>query len=220
MITHVDAIADIHTYGIDIKNREIYLHSYVANSEEDPGVDYRMASTFIKNLRMLDSINQYPILVHMHSIGGSWNDGMAIYDAIITSKSYVTIVAYGQAESMSSIVLQAGDKRIMAPNSYFMCHFGSIACNGNYLDIHNAIAQEKKATDIMLDIYVEAAVRGKYFKETMTKPSQAKIRNFIKRKMKNGDWYLSANETVYYGFADGVLSTRKYRDIDAVKHDE
>jgi ATP-dependent protease ClpP protease subunit len=121
---------------------------------------------------------------------------------------------------MSSIVLQAADQRIMAPNSYFMCHFGSIACNGNYLDIHNAIVQEKKATDIMLDIYVQSAMRGKYFKETMIKPSEQKIRNFIKKKMKNGDWYLSADETVYYGFADGVLSSRKFKDIDAIKYDE
>ena len=38
--------------------------------------------------------------------------------------------------------------------------------------------------------------------------------------MKNGDWYLSANEAVYYGFADGVLSTRRFKDIDSIKYDE
>ncbi len=48
----------------------------------------------------------------MHSVGGSWNDGMAIFDAIQLSKSYVTIISYGQAESMSSVILQAADKRV------------------------------------------------------------------------------------------------------------
>ena len=46
----------------------------------------------------------------MHSVGGNWNDGMAIFDAIELCQSYVTIIVYGQAESMSSIILQAADK--------------------------------------------------------------------------------------------------------------
>ena len=42
---------------------------------------------------------------------------MAIFDAIKICRSHVTILVYGQAESMSSIILQAADKRIMMPNS-------------------------------------------------------------------------------------------------------
>ena len=49
-----DVISDIQSYGIDVKNRELYLHGYVANTDDDPGVDYKMASTFYKNIRFLD----------------------------------------------------------------------------------------------------------------------------------------------------------------------
>ncbi|NDB28393.1 hypothetical protein EB151_02450, partial [archaeon] len=35
----------------------------------------------------------------MHSVGGSWADGMAMYDAIKMCDSYVTIISYGQSES-------------------------------------------------------------------------------------------------------------------------
>ena len=98
---------------------------------------YRMATTFIKNIRLLDQIKNEPIIIHMDSLGGNWGDGMAIYDAIKISRSHVTILVYGQAESMSSIILQAANKRITMPNAYFMCHYGSSASAGNYLDTQN-----------------------------------------------------------------------------------
>ena len=46
-----DAIGDIHSHSINIKSREIYLHGYIGNDgEEDPGIEYKMASKFIKNI--------------------------------------------------------------------------------------------------------------------------------------------------------------------------
>ena len=44
---------------------------------------------------------------------------------------------------MSSIVLQAADTRVMMPNTYFMCHFGSNGCEGSFLDVQNAAKFEK-----------------------------------------------------------------------------
>jgi ATP-dependent Clp protease protease subunit len=189
----------------------------VANTDEEPGVDYRMSTTFYKNIRMLDTMSNAPILIHMHSIGGNWNDGMAIYDAISLCKSYVTIIVYGQAESMSSIILQAADKRVMTPNSYFMCHFGSSGYSGNYLDVQKGAAFEKKMTDAMLNIYTEQCIKGKYFKEHYSEPEFEKVKNYLKRKLKDGDWFMEANESVYYGFADCVLDTRKCKDINSLK---
>ena len=212
-----DTVSDVQSYGVDVKNREIYLHGYLSNTDEDPGVDYKMAATFYKNIRILDQISKEPILIHMHSIGGSWNDGMAIFDAIQLAKSYVTIISYGQAESMSSIILQAADKRVMMPNSYFMCHFGSSGYSGNYLDVQKGAAFEKRITELMLDIYTQSCLKGKYFKEQYTEPTFEKVKNYLKRKLKDGDWYLDANESVYYGFSDLVLNTRKFNSIDSLK---
>lgn len=215
---NVDLISDINSYGLDVKNRELYLHSYIGSHEsEHPSVDYRMTASFYKNIRILDTINHNPIIIHMHSYGGNWYDGMAIYDAIMLCQSYVTIIAYGQAESMSSIILQAADNRIMMPNAYFMCHFGSTGYTGNYLDVQKAARFEQKEMDVMMNIYAEVALNGRYFKEQYTDPTHEKVKNYLKRKFKDGDWYLDAEEAVYYGFADDILATKKFPTIDSLK---
>jgi ATP-dependent protease ClpP protease subunit len=212
-----DIIESIHCQNIDLKQREIYLHGQHGSFDDDPGVEYRMATTFIKNIRHLDYTKNEPILIHMHSLGGNWGDGMAIFDAIKICRSHVTILVYGQAESMSSIILQAADKRIMMPNSHFMCHYGSSGNSGNYLDTQNWSKFEEKILDTMLDIYVEKTVKGKYFKEKFNPVTPEKVKRFLKRKLKDGDWYLTSHEAVYYGLADNVITHRSYGSINSLK---
>ena len=217
MTLSVDTISDVQAYGLDIKNRELYLHGYIGNTDEDPGVEYRMAANFYKNIRMLDSISKDPILIHMFSEGGEWDAGMAMFDAIALCRSYVTIIAYGQASSMSSIIFQAADKRVMTPNAHFMAHYGFVDYGGDHLSAQNYAKVDKKSTETMIDIYTDGCVKGKYFKDHYTDLTEEKVRNYLKRKLKDGDWYLDANEAVYYGFADAVLETRKYPHIDSLK---
>ena len=50
-------ISLIHSHGIDIHNREIYLHSYMSDNEEESGIDYRCSVTFEKNLRYLNLLS-------------------------------------------------------------------------------------------------------------------------------------------------------------------
>ena len=213
----LDQVGDIHSYNLDTKQREIFLHGHHGHFEEDPGVEYRMATTFIKNLRFLDSVSNLPILVHMHSIGGEWGDGMAIYDAIQLCKSDVTILTYGQAESMSSVVLQAADVRIMMPHTYLMLHYGSIDCGGDYVNAQKLATFEKSRADTMLDIYAERCVEGKFFNERYKALTYDKAKAFLRRKLQRGDWYLSSHEAVYHGFADGVITSKKYGSIDRLK---
>jgi ATP-dependent protease ClpP protease subunit len=196
--------SDIHQHNIDIANREIYLYNFNA-VDENPGVDYRMAQNFIKNVRILDSISHDDILIHMHSVGGSWFDGMAIFDAIKMSKSHATILVYGQAESMSGIILQAADHRVMAPNAYFMSHYGSQSFDGDYLSYQNLQKFEQKNAETMFNIYAERCVKGQFFKNLFKKNiTPSKVKDYLKEQLKNGDWYVSAREAVNYGFADEV----------------
>lgn len=204
-----ELLKDFHEYGANIQSREIFLHNhYHAEDNQNPGVEYRMSNTFIKNLRALDIKNDQPITIHMHSIGGEWADGMAIFDAISMCRSYVTIISYGQAESMSSIILQAADYRIMTPNAYFMCHYGSTNANGEYLNVQNWVDYERKLADVMFNVYAKRAVDGQFFKDKFgKKPSEKQVKQFLIRKLKQGDWFLNAEETVYYGFADKVVTS-------------
>ncbi len=213
----VDTIADINHFGLDTQQRELYLHSHISSDEEDNGVDFRIVPQFLKNIRLLDSISHEPILIHMNLCGGDWSCGMAIFDAIELCRSHVTVVVYGQAESMSTIILQAADARIMTPSAWFMVHYGSTAESGQYLNVQNAIKLDRKICEDMLDIYADVCLKSDYFAEKYTEPTHEKVKNYLKRKFKDGDWYLTAEEAVYYGFADGVLKTKKYPNLDALK---
>jgi ATP-dependent protease ClpP protease subunit len=204
-----ELLHDIHNYSANLASREIFLHNtLMSDDNQNPGVEYKMANAFIKNIRILEGRSQEPIKIHMQSIGGEWADGMAIYDAIAMCKSYVTIVVYGQAESMSSIILQAADQRLMTPNAYFMAHYGSTEISTDYLSAMNWADFERKMAETMFDIYAKRCVDGKFFFDKFgKKPSDKQVKQFLVNKLKSGDWYLSAEEAVYYGFADGVINS-------------
>lgn len=199
---HEDLIFNLHEYNIHPDNREIFLNGYVSNVDEEPGVDYRMASTFIKNAILLDKLNDKPITIHMNTCGGSWNYGMAIYDTILNLRSHITIIAYAHARSMSSIILQAADKRLMMPSADFLIHYGTFEIAGNHRSAESEIEWSKKTTDVMLKIYLEKCKHGNFFK----KWSSAKIYNYLIREIdKKQEWYMSAEEAVDKGFADGII---------------
>jgi len=203
-----DLLKDFHEYGANLGTRDIFLHNhYHSEDNQNPGVEYRMSNTFIKNLRALDMKNSENITIHCHSIGGEWCDGMAIYDAIKMCRSYVTIIIYAQASSMSSIFMQAADYRYMTPNSHFMSHYGSTDINTDYLSAINQADYERKICDTMFNVYAERCVDGKFFYEKFgKKPSTKQVKQYLIRKLKSGDWYLDAEEAVYYGFADAIIT--------------
>jgi ATP-dependent protease ClpP protease subunit len=109
---------------------------------------------------------------------------------------------------MSSIILQAADLRVMMPNAYHMCHYGSSELTGNHLDLQKQAGFEKRIAEDMMDIYAFRCKSAKYFKEKWDEVTEEKVKNYLKRKLKDGDWYTTAYEAVYYGFADEVLEQK------------
>jgi len=208
-----DILHNFHDYCTDIKSREIFLHNYY-DHEENKGVEYRMASVFLKNLRALELSSNKNILVHLYSVGGEWNDCMAIYDSIYLSQSNITMVSYGQTESSSTIILQAATTRVLMPSTYFMVHYGSSGFHSHFLNVQNWNKYEKYVCDYMMDIYAERCVHGNFFKEKNYTLDQ--VKKYLYKKFKDGDWYMTAEEAVYYGFADGVLGNRQYPSLDSL----
>lgn len=195
--------SDLNSETLDVENRIIYLNEK-DDTVETPGVDYRMAQTFIKNINSLQNISDDPIIIYMQTVGGCWYSGMGIYDAIKLSKCKVTMIGYSLLCSMGSIIMQAADKRILMPHCAFMCHYGSTNASGDFLSAHNYAKFDKFNMQTMIDIYAECCQRGQFFKERGD--TLSKIKSYIKRKLKDGDWYMTAEEAVYYGFADIILS--------------
>ena len=69
-------LTDIFDNNLSISTREIYL---CGNEGE---VDEKLTMGFLKNLRILENKSKDPIIIHQYSVGGDWNAGMAMYDAI------------------------------------------------------------------------------------------------------------------------------------------
>lgn len=209
-------ISDIHCHHVNYHTREIYLHSSYGGWWEDAsseaGVEYRMATTFVKNLHVLAGQSSEPILVHMHSIGGNWSDGMAIFNSMRFSPVPITVIAYAQASSMSGIILQAADHRILAPDCDFMVHHGSIYIHANSTAAKSAIDVNERLTDRMLEIFAKRAKTGLFFSEQGY--TEKRIKSYLDRKIKDkSDWYLTAEEAVYYGLADGILGEAGYETV-------
>lgn len=192
----------VHEYSIDIENREIFLHSHI-DDENESGVDYRASINLIKNIRILESLSDKPILIHMDLCGGSWSSGIAMYDTIKMSNCYIKLIVYGRAESMSTIILQGADERILMPNSYLMIHFGSI---NTEVTVEQYMAESefyKRELNKMMLIYSERCKNGEYFKNRKDVPRE--LKRLIKTR---GDWYLNPEESIYYGFADKILEEK------------
>lgn len=216
MVNHSETeIVNIHNFNIDTKNREIYLHSYI-DSEEESGVDHKSAITFEKNIRYFNTISNDPILVHMHLPGGDWEDCMGIYDTIKHSRSKTIILAYAKVQSASSIIFQSADLRILMPNVNMLIHYGSISIDDEHKAAISSLQWSEKESSKMIDIFVEKWLLSPMAKEKNWKRPLA--RKHIQSQLANKtDWILTAEEAVYYGFADGILGSKKYPNIDSLK---
>lgn len=207
---------DIHDYGVNLDTRELFLHKHLDSEDESMPVDYRMATVFIKNLRYMESLKQEePILIHMNTDGGEWNYGMAIYDAIQFSTCHITILAYAHARSMSSIIFQAADTRVLMPNADFLFHYGTIYL-GEIASLSGGCENEwnKHLNGIMLDLYAERCAEAKKFAGWSVK----RIRTKLDREMKDKpERYMLPKEAVEWGFADGVLGDDRFPDLASLR---
>jgi len=209
----LESIKFVHDYDFDPVGFQIYL---VGREEPglsememgEPGVEYRQATRFIKNLDILTNIDPArAILVSMKSCGGDVHEGMAIYDAIMAAPNPVTIVSYTHARSMTSIILQAANKRILMPSSYFMFHAGDYSFEGTTKQFHTYAEFSKKTfDDTMCSLYAE---RMKYtVGSKMATWKEERIIKWLHDEMdKKEDVYLTAVEAVNLGFADEIFSS-------------
>lgn len=209
-------IFTIHNYNIDIENREIYLHSYIGEDDE-AGVDYRSAICLEKNIRYLSLLSDDPILIHMHLPGGDWEDCLGMYDVIRACKCKTIILAYAKVQSASSIIFQAADTRILMPNVNLLIHYGSITIDDEHKAALSSLKWSEKESAKMLDIFI-----NKWLSSPMAKEKNWKkpfIRKHIESQLANKtDWILTAEEAVYYGFADGIVGSKEFANIETIKN--
>ena len=211
-----ELINDLHEHSINPDSREIYIHGEM-DDDEEVGVDFRMCSRFIKNLNWLNRVSHDPVLVHQITCGGDWSYGMAMYDAMRACKCRVTVLAYAHAQSMSSIIIQAADYRVLMPNCLFMIHEGTMSDEGTVKSFLSSAEQTKKDCTTMIGVYLDRVKQGKKWADK----TDNWIRKQLQTKMDSKqEWYLDAHEAVEYGFADAVLGDNGYEDLEVLLKQE
>lgn len=204
-----DPIWHVHEYDVDLQSNHIYLfgrEQYTTGADVDngePGVEFTMSNRFIRNLNLCIRANpDKPILIHLKTCGGDFVEGMAIYDAIKSCPVAVTVLNYTHARSMSSIIFQAANKRVMMPHSYFMFHEGTLGYEGTWKTVMSNVEFDKLGRETMIGIYIASLKRDGKFKNR----SKKWIKGWIESQMdKKEDVFLTAKEAVELGFADQVF---------------
>lgn len=183
-------------YSYIASKRLVYIGSRTTIEDYESGTDCQMAEFFIKAITHLNRISSQPIVVHMNNLGGDFYHGMAMYDAIRMSPSHVYGVCWGYAMSMGSIIIQACDSRIVAPNCTFMIHDGEENISGHPKAVEAWAVQSQKTRQLMYRIYLE-------------RMKAAKPRTTLQKieEMCTHDTILTAKEAVSYGLADWVMET-------------
>ncbi len=206
-----DPVCHLHEYDIDLQSNHIYLFGaeiYAAGNggdhDFDPGTEYVLANRFIRNLNLCMRVNpNVPILIHMKINGGYWEEGMAIYDAIKSCPFPVTMLCYTQASSMSSLIFQAANKRIMMPHAHFMFHDGTLGIPDNTVKAVESFVEFNKISKQQAnEIYVKAMKSSGRFKNRSKKWLAAWLQE---RQDRKEDVYLTATQAVEFGFADAVF---------------
>tara|TARA_B100000953_G_scaffold173275_1_gene142792 strand:- start:511 stop:1134 length:624 start_codon:yes stop_codon:yes gene_type:complete len=101
-------------------------------------VNDNLSSLISAQLLFLESENpEKEISLYINSPGGVVSDGLAVYDTMQFIQSPVSTLCFGQAASMGSFLLAAGEKgkRFALPNSRIMVHQPSAGFKGQASDI-------------------------------------------------------------------------------------
>ena len=153
------------------------------------------ANLIVAQLLFLESENpDKDIFFYINSPGGSVTAGMAIYDTMQFIKPNVSTLCIGQAASMGSFLLAAGEKgkRYCLPNSRVMIHqpMGGFQGQASDIEIH--------AKEIL---FLKQKLNGMLAQHTGQ--SIERIERDTDR-----DNFLSAEAAVEYGLVDKVLTSR------------
>lgn len=208
-------VDEIHRWNILLDTREIYIHGHIDNEETDPGVDWKMSNNFIKNLHLLERMDATkPIIIHMHSVGGEWCEGMMMYDAILNCTAPTVAITHGIAASMGSIVPLSANLVVSMPSCWWMIHDGyTDIAEQTYKQSLSWAEWEKETRKEMIAVYLNCCKAAKFFKGK----TDQQIKNFIIKQLdKKEDWWLSSQKASEYGFVDGIYGQKGFTSIEEI----
>jgi ATP-dependent Clp protease, protease subunit len=159
------------------------------------GVEDHMASVITAQLLFLESENpKKDIFMYINSPGGVVTAGLAIHDTMQYIRPEVSTVCIGQAASMGSFLLAAGQpgKRVALTNSRIMIHQPSGGAQGMASDI---------------EIQAKEILRMRHRLNTLYSKYTGKPVEEIEKAM-DRDMFLEADEAKAFGLVDDVMDKR------------
>ena len=176
-------------YSRLLKERIIFLVGQINDN---------VASLVTAQLLFLESENpKKEISFYINSPGGLVTAGLGIYDTMQYIRSPITTLCIGQASSMGSFLLAAGEKghRLSLPNSRIMVHQPSAGFQGQATDI------EIHAKEI---ISLKKRLNEIYAKHTGR--SIEEIKDALER-----DKFMTPDEAKDFGLIDKVVEKRNQK---------
>jgi ATP-dependent Clp protease protease subunit len=170
-----------------LKERIVFMNGVVEDG---------LASLVTAQLLFLESEDpKREIQMYINSPGGVVSAGLAIYDTMQYIRSPVSTVCIGQAASMGSLLLTAGEKgmRICLPNARIMVHQPSGGFQGKASDIERHAEDIIKTKRLLNEIYVKHT--GQPYE-------------VIERTL-DRDYFMSAEEAKNFGIVDKVFDKRE-----------
>jgi ATP-dependent Clp protease protease subunit len=158
-------------------------------------VEDGMASLIVAQLLFLEAENpKKEISMYINSPGGVVTSGMAIYDTMQFVRPAIATLCIGQAASMGSLLLAAGEKgmRHALTNARIMLHQPSGGFQGQASDIERHAEDIVKMKRRLEEIYIRHTGQNK---ET------------IERTL-DRDYFMTADEAKKFGLVDSVLNKR------------
>jgi len=158
-----------------------------------------MATVIVAQLLYLEAENpSKEISMYINSPGGVVTSGLAIYDTMQYIKPKISTVCIGQAASMGSLLLAAGEPgmRVALPNARIMVHQPSGGYQGQATDIMIHAQETQKLKDRLNSIYVSHT--GRKLQE---------VEDALER-----DKFMDATEAKAWGLIDDIVENRPKAD--------
>ena len=176
MTRKIDGIASL---GIDVNSRSFLL---------DGDVDENMLRTAWSSLAALGVSK--PVTCFLSSGGGDLDMGFAIYDLFRNFENTLNIVAIGGCCSAATVILLAGDNKLITANSFLMIHQGTISITSD---------ESPQNTDKWLDHYKVYTNRMiKLYSDRMNIPVSK-----LKKLLQTDQLYIG-EEAVKAGLVDAI----------------
>ncbi len=191
VIPSVEEVTSRGSYRYDIFSRLLKERIiFMAGPVED-----QVATLVVAQLLYLEADNpKKEIYLYINSPGGVVTAGLSIYDTMQFIRPKVSTLCTGQAASMGSLLLCAGEKdmRFCLPNARVMVHQPSGGFQGQASDI------ERHAQDI---IKIKRRLNEIYVHHT------GRDYDTIERTL-DRDHFMTAEEAMAFGLVDKVLEKR------------